>query len=202
MALTGRLYLLFSPELCRQDPDDTLRQALAAGVDLVQWRSKTPDRDAFERARAICREHSVPLLVNDDVMLALRSEVAGAHVGQDDMPADAARKLMFGKLLGVSTHDKKQIQAAHLATASYVGFGPCYATETKGYTDGVGLTAVAEASATCHELGLPMFAIGGITPKNLPALYAQGVRRIAVSSFILQHEDPAQAVRELLEALP
>lgn len=202
MALTGRLYLLFSPELCRQDPDTTLAQALAAGVDLVQWRSKRADRHAFERARTTCREHNVPFLVNDDVMLAVRSAAAGAHVGQEDMAADAARKLMFGKLLGVSTHDPAQIRAAHLARANYVGFGPCYPTETKGYEEGVGLEAVAEAAATCHELGLPMFAIGGITPHNVPALYAHGVRRIAVSSYVLQHDDPAEAVRQLLDALP
>lgn len=202
MPLTGRLYLLFSPELCRQDPFATLEAALGAGVDLVQWRSKQPDRFGFEQVRAICRKHKVPLIVNDDVMLALRGEAAGAHVGQDDMPADAARKLMFGRLLGVSTHDEAQIRAAAKTTANYVGFGPCYPTKTKDYPEGVGLPAVEAAAETCHELGLPMFAVGGITPQNLPALYAHGVRRIAVSSYILQHEDPALAVRELLESLP
>lgn len=202
MPLSGHLYLLFTPELCRHDPFATLDAALAAGADLVQWRSKKPDREAFERTRAICRDRKVPLMVNDDVMLALRSEVAGAHVGQEDMPADAARKLMFGRLLGVSTHTTAQIQAAAAAKANYIGFGPCFPTTTKGYPEGVGMEAVAAAVEQCHELGLPLYAIGGITPQNLPELYAQGVRRIAVSSYVLQHEDPAQAIRELLIALP
>lgn len=193
---------MFSPQLCRTDPFASLEAALGAGVDLVQWRSKTPDRHGFERVRVICREHKVPLIVNDDVMLALRGETAGAHVGQDDMPADAARKLMFCRLLGVSTHDEAQIRAAAKTTANYVGFGPCYPTMTKDYSEGVGLPAVEAAAETCHELALPMFAVGGITPQNLPALYAHGVRRIAVSSYILEHEDPALAVRELLESLP
>lgn len=202
MPLPGRLYLLFTPELCRHDPSATLDAALSAGIDLVQWRSKRPDRDGFQEARAICHRHKVPLIVNDDVMLAVRSEVDGAHVGQDDMPFDAARKLMFGKVLGVSTHDVKQIEAAHTARANYVGFGPCYPTETKGYDEGVGMEAVAAAVEKCHELQLPMFAIGGITPDNLPELYAHGVRRVAVSSYVLQHERPGAAVRELSAALP
>tara|TARA_R110002094_G_scaffold117255_1_gene112921 strand:+ start:173 stop:781 length:609 start_codon:yes stop_codon:yes gene_type:complete len=201
MPLSGRLYLLFTPELCRQDPFATLDAALEAGVDLVQWRSKKPDRDGFEKTRAMCRNHKVPLLVNDDVMLALRSEVAGAHVGQSDMPLDAARKLMFGRIFGVSTHDLDQIQAAVKSHANYVGFGPCYPSTTKGYDEGLTMEAVAAAVEKCHELNLPMFAIGGITPVNLPELYAQGVRRVAVSSYVLQHESPGDAVRELRVAL-
>jgi len=202
MSLTGRLYLLFSPDLCRQDPYATLEAALGAGVDIVQWRSKRPDREGFERARTLCRDHQVPLIVNDDVMLALRSQVTGAHVGQDDMPADAARKLMFGKILGVSTHNEEQIRAAAQARADYIGFGPCYPTTTKDYFEGVGLPAITAAVEASLQFGLPMFAIGGITPENLPTLYAHGVRRVAVSSYVLAHESPALAVRELLEALP
>lgn len=212
MPLSGRLYLLFTPELCRHDPFATLEAALTAGVDIVQWRSKSlgregPDREAsdregFEKTRALCRQHRVPLFVNDDVMLALRSEVTGAHVGQDDMPADAARKLMFGKTLGVSTHTEEQIRAAAKTTANYVGFGPCYPTETKAYAEGVGLDAIRNAVEVCHELNMPMFAIGGITPQNVPELYSCGVRRIAVSRFVLQHERPGKAVRDLLEVLP
>lgn len=202
MSLPGRLYLLFTPELCRHDPSTTLDESLKAGVDAVQWRSATPDRDGFEQARTICQRHQVPLIVNDDVMLALRSQVAGAHVGQDDIPTDAARKLMFGRLLGISTHDEKQIRAASATSANYIGFGPCFPTATKGYELGLGLEAVATAVEICHELGMPMYAVGGITPENLPLLYAHGVRRVAVSSYILQHEDTAQAVRELLVLLP
>jgi len=200
MPLIGHIYLLFTPELCRDAPLATLEASLSAGVDLVQWRCNQPDRALFERARNLCNQHGVPLIVNDDVMLALRSESAGAHVGQEDMPADAARKLMFGKLLGVSTHDLDQVRAAHLARADYVGFGPCQPTATKGYDQGLGDQAIAAAAALCDELMLPMFAIGGIKPESLPRLALLGVRRIAVSSYVLQHEDPAIAVRELRRA--
>jgi len=201
MSITGRLYLLFTPELCANAPLDTLAEAIDGGVDLVQWRSKRGDREAFDRCRLLCAERRVPLFVNDDVMLAVRSQVAGAHVGQDDMPADAARKLMFGRQLGVSTHDVQQIEAAAAARADYVGFGPCHATATKGYEQGLAPEKIRAAAERCHELGLPMFAIGGITPDNLPPLTGLGVRRVAVSSYVLQHDDPraaALALRSLL----
>ena len=200
MSLDRRLYLLFTPELCRHDPDETLKAALGAGVDLVQWRCKRRNREGFERAHDRCLAYRVPMIVNDDVMLALRSDSRGAHVGQDDMPADAARKLMFGKLLGVSTHDLDQIRAARAARADYVGFGPCHATATKGYATGLADQAIAAAAELCAELKMPMFAIGGIAPDNLPRLAMLGVDRIAVSSYVLNHEDPAAAVRQLRRA--
>ncbi|MCK5940409.1 MAG: thiamine phosphate synthase [Planctomycetes bacterium] len=202
MPLPGRLYLLFTPQLCLRDPLATLEAALEGGVDLVQWRSKEPDRAGFEATRERCQARGVPLIVNDDVMLAMRRECAGAHVGQDDMDADAARKLMFGRLLGVSTHDPAQIRAAHKARADYIGFGPCHPSATKGYEQGLGYEAVNAAVEVCRELELPLFAIGGITPANLRQLAAIGVRRAAVSSYVLQHEDPTLAVRELRRALP
>ena len=202
MATIGHLYLLFTPDLCRGDAFDTLAQAIEGGVDLVQWRSKRPDRQGFDRCRSICRARHVPLIVNDDVALALRADAAGAHVGQDDMAADAARKLMFGRWLGVSTHDLKQIKAAAAARADYVGFGPCHATATKGYEQGVGDEAIEAAVEACAGHGLPMFAIGGVTPANLPRLCSLGVRRIAVASHVLQHDDPRSAARELRRLLP
>lgn len=193
-----RLYLLFTPASCAGDPRRTLEGALAGGVDLVQWRVKEPDDEGFRRCRDICAERSVPLLVNDDVMLAVRGRAHGAHIGQDDMPVEVARRLLDGQWLGVSTHDVAQIRAAVHAGADYVGFGPCFPTATKGYGDGVARDLLEEAVATCP---LPLFAIGGITAANLPALRRLGVRRIAVSSAILAAPDPAAAARALRELL-
>lgn len=192
-----RLYLLFTPGLCRLDPWRTLTQALESGVDLVQWRSKRDDPGGFARCRDLCQRAGVPLVVNDDVMLAVRSRAAGAHVGQDDIPADAARKLLGQGLLGVSTHDPAQIAAAAAAGADYVGFGPCHATATKDYAHGKTPAEVEAGVAAAASAGVPLFGIGGITPENLPALRAIGVDRVAVSSAILQHDDPAAAAAAL-----
>lgn len=193
----ARLYLLFTPDLCRLDPWRTLAAALQSGVDLVQWRTKRDDPGGFQRCRDLCQRAAVPLLVNDDVMLAVRSRSAGAHVGQDDIPADAARKLLGHAWLGVSTHDADQIAAAAAAGADYVGFGPCFPTTTKGYAEALDGPTFDDGLAAAAAARLPLFAIGGITAANLPLLRARGVDRIAVSSAVLQHDDPADAVATL-----
>lgn len=203
MPSLGSLYLLFTPTACRLEPLTTLAKALEGGVDVVQWRAKgRVDRETLRTSQALCHAHRVPFLINDDVMLAVRVGAAGAHVGQDDMAADAARKLLFGRLLGVSTHDERQIAAAVLAGSDYVGFGPCHPTATKGYEHGVGLAAIEAAVAQCAALAAPMFAIGGIEPANLPELLRAGVRRVAVSRWVLDHRDPRAAAAELRAMLP
>lgn len=195
-----RLCLLFTPSLCRKGPWDTLAAALAGGVDLVQWRVKDHPTVGLARCLALCHAHAVDLIVNDDPALAVTAGAAGAHVGQDDLDAAAARELLGPtRLLGVSTHDAAQLAAAHAAGADYAGFGPCYATATKGYREGLGPEALRVAVAAAR---LPVFAIGGITADNLPALIAAGCTRVAVSSAILGAADPTAAARALRRLLP
>jgi len=191
---THRLYLLFTPSLAGEKPWRVLENALKGGVDLVQWRCKEPDDAGFRACRDACMERGVPILVNDDVMLGVRGRAHGAHVGQDDMPAEVARKLLVRQWLGVSTHDKAQIEAAVAAGADYVGFGPSYPAATKGYEEGLAAEVIEEAAFTCP---VPLFAIGGIDPTNLLRLRAFGVRRIAVSSAILKAQDPYAAAARL-----
>lgn len=201
MPFPGRLYLLFTPSLCRGEPWQTLSAALDGGVDLVQWRSKAPDPQGFLRCRDVCRSRGIPLLVNDDVMLAVRGRANGAHVGQDDLPAEAARKLLVGQWLGISTHDVAQIAAAAAAGADYVGFGPCHATATKGYATGKTPAEIEAAVLAAATHRVPLFAIGGITADNLIPLRTLGVDRIAVSSAILASEDPRGAAAALRRCL-
>ena len=153
MQFSGRLYLLFTPSLCRGEPWAVLSAAVAGGVDLVQWRSKTPDPEGFLRCRDWCRDQGVPLLVNDDVMLAVRGRANGAHIGQDDLPAEAVRKILVDQWLGVSTHDVAQIAAAAAAGADVVGVGPGHASATKGYTTRK-KPAQIEAAAAEFDKGL------------------------------------------------
>ena len=192
-----RLYLLFTPDLCASDPWKTLEMALDGGVDAVQWRVKTADRPGFARCREMCRQQRVPLLVNDDVMLAVRWQADGAHVGQDDIPIEAARKLLADGWLGISTHDTAQIAAAAAAGADYVGFGPCHKTATKSYDAGKSPAEIERAIEVAQQFRMPLFAIGGITPDNLRPLSLLGIDRIAVSSWILQSDAPREAAAAL-----
>ena len=110
--------------------------ALAGGADMIQLRDKTGNlRDLLPQARAIqalCRARGAVFIVNDRVDLALAADADGAHVGQEDLPADSARRLLgAGRILGVSTHDPGQAEAAKRAGADYIGFGPMFATGTK-----------------------------------------------------------------------
>ncbi|MHC5064702.1 MAG: thiamine phosphate synthase [Planctomycetota bacterium] len=198
-AIQARLYLLFTPSLCRSEPWPTLEAALRGGVDLVQWRLKEENDYSLEHCAEICTDHGIPLIVNDHVEAASRLGLAGAHVGQQDMsPARARAELGPHRWLGVSTHDLQQARAAEKAGADYLGFGPMYPTVTKGYEEGQPLTALGEVIAAAD---LPIFAIGGIDIERLPELTSIGCHRIAVCSSILQASDPETAAKRLRDHL-
>lgn len=197
-SVTSRLCLLFTPSACRGDPWDTLARAVEGGVDLVQWRVKGDARPGSERCLRICRSLGVPMIVNDDVDLALELDADGAHVGQDDLDARTARARLAHRLLGVSTHDLHQLTAAERAGADYLGFGPCHPTPTKGYATGLGPAAAAAATRATR---IPVFAIGGIDEARTRELRRLGCTRIAVARAILASDDPAAAARALRRAL-
>ena len=200
--------LVFTPELAGDDPYAALSAALPH-VDCVQVRPKalgdartvTSARAAYDASlmvldRVAASGHEVPVLVNDrvDVARALwRRGLAGVHLGQDDQPATAARACLGpAPLIGLSTHDAMQVVQAEDAPIDYLGFGPVYATTTKGYARGIGAEIAWVASAAA---GTPLFAIGGIDRSNAHSLAQVG--RIAVGSAILSHSDPARAAEEL-----
>lgn len=195
---SGRLYLLFTPELCRVDPAEVLRDTLAGGVDLVQWRTSEGAGD-IEQARDLCRAAGAPFIVNDDPRLAVRIGADGAHVGQQDMPAARAREILGpDRWLGVSTRNAAQVRAAVAAGADHVGLGPCFPTATKGYDEALPRAQITEALAASD---LPVFAIGGIDADNLTELLALGVRRVAVCAAILAAPDHREATRRIAQAL-
>lgn len=192
------LYLLFDPRACRHEPWDTLRSAIAGGVDLVQWRTKGRDPELLPVALAICRAAGVPLVVNDDLELAAASGADGVHLGQDDAPVAVARARLGARCIGKSTHDQEQLAKAHQDGADCVGFGPCFPTATKGYR--VGLPAEA-IRAACANSRLPLFAIGGIDAPRASELRQLGVRRVAVGSAILAAADASVAAQAIRAAL-
>jgi thiamine-phosphate diphosphorylase len=197
-----KLQLLFTPELCPNgsDPWRVLDLALDAGIDLVQWRVKRDAPAELDRCAAACARRDVPLIVNDDVAAARRIGAAGAHVGQDDLPAAEARALLGpDRWLGVSTHSLAEVEAAVAAGADCLGFGPMFPTATKGYRHAQpegALRAVLDAT------DLPVFAIGGLDPERVRALVArEGLTHAAVSSCVLTARRPELVVRALRSAL-
>jgi thiamine-phosphate pyrophosphorylase len=190
-----KLYLVTA---VRADLPDFLDAALRGGVDVVQIRDRSlPDGlllEAIARARIVTQLHGAPLGVNDRPDLAVLSGADFVHVGQEDIPVEAARS--FGLPLGLSTHAPEEIDAA---TADYIGVGPVYATPTKEGRAAVGLDLVRYAAANAR---VPWFAIGGIDPSNVQDVVGAGAERVAVVRAIGDAADPERAAAELRAALP
>jgi thiamine-phosphate pyrophosphorylase len=190
-----RLYLV-TP--VRPGFGEFLAAAIRGGVDVVQVRERSlPDGrllDALGEARVVTAAHGIPLGVNDRSDLAVLAGADFVHVGQDDIPVEAARA--FGLPVGLSPPAPAEIDAAG---SDYIAVGPVHATPTKEGRPAVGLELVRYAAANAT---LPWFAIGGIDTSNVAEVIAAGATRIAVVRAILEAEDPEWAARELRESLP
>jgi thiamine-phosphate pyrophosphorylase len=166
--------------------------ALAGGADMIQLRDKAGSlRDLLPRARAIqalCRARRAIFIVNDRVDLALAVDADGAHVGQEDLPAESARRLLGPRrLLGVSTHSLAQAEAAQRAGADYIGFGPMFATGTKD--TGYAPRSLDALRGIRQVVALPILAIGGISLENVAEVIAAGATAPAVISAVVGTAD-------------
>jgi thiamine-phosphate pyrophosphorylase len=174
-----------------------LAAAIRGGVDVVQVRDRSlPDGrllDALGEARVVTAAHGIPLGVNDRPDLAVLAGADFVHVGQDDIPVEAARA--FGLPVGLSTHAPAEIDAAG---ADYIAVGPVHATPTKEGRPAVGLELVRYAAANAK---VPWFAIGGIDASNIAAVVAAGATRVAVVRAIVEASDPELAARRLASTL-
>lgn len=145
----------------------------------------------------ICRSAGVPMVINDriDIALALGPDV-GVHIGQDDMPAADARRLMGpSRILGVSVKTVQQAQKAAHDGADYVGCGAVYSTNTKS-TDVIGLEPLAEV---CRLASVPVVAIGGLSAANADTAIAAGADGVAVVSALFAAADGTAATAELVK---
>lgn len=138
-------------------------------------------------------------IMNDRPDLALLSQADGVHVGQDELSVNACRTIVGPHaLIGVSTHSIDQARQAVLNGANYIGVGPTFPSTTKSFSAYTGLNLIRSVA---EEISLPAFAIGGITLDNVSQVISSGIPRIAVSSSIVNTDDPASAVHEMLSRL-
>jgi thiamine-phosphate pyrophosphorylase len=215
----GRLHVITDTRDGR-DPLPVVRAALAAGAPVVQVRVEDgwTDRAAYElalRAARLCRDAGATCLVNDRlhvalaVTAALAAEAAsadghvppvGGHVGADDLPVRAARRILGpAPVLGGTARDPDTARAHAAAGATYLGVGPAYRSTTKdGLPDPFGPAGVAAVAAA---VPLPVIAIGGVTAAHVPDLLAAGAHGIAVTAAIATAADPHAATVALLTAL-
>lgn len=182
----------------RADLLPAARAALEGGATMLQYRDKT--RDATRRwnearaLKALCTEFDVPLIINDDVELARASEAAGVHLGEDDRAiADARMALGSGAIIGVSCYDSLQrARDAAAAGANYLAFGAFFPSTTKPGAR----HAKPDLLHGARAFGLPLVAIGGITPENGGSLVAAGADFLAVISTLFGARDVRATARE------
>lgn len=171
---------------------DVVRDMLAAGVSLVQYREKSKSmRDKYEEClalRQMTREAGAAFIVNDDVHLGVLTGADGVHIGQDDLPVAAVRQLVGEHVaIGVSTHSPEQAQKAKADGADYIGVGPIFKTFTKeDVCDPVGFAYLKWAAANA---GLPFVAIGGIKAHNVADVVRRGARCVAMVTEIVAAKD-------------
>jgi thiamine-phosphate pyrophosphorylase len=184
------------------DLEGFLDAILGAGVDMVQLREKEWEAGDLIRWGKVFRDatarHRALFVINDRPDVALAVNADAVHVGQNDLPPAFVRDLVGPNvLIGLSTHDEEQLRTA-ATQADYICVGPIHETPTKPGRPGTGLGLVQVAAASEPK---PWFAIGGIDPSNLPEVVAAGARRIVVVRAVTEANDPAAAVRSLLEGL-
>lgn len=199
------LYAILDVALCRErqlDPLAVLDGFIAGGVRLVQLRDKSSssaERLALADAAVTrARPARVQIIVNDRPDIAAMARADGVHVGQEDLSVADTRLIVGANaIVGISTHDPAQVDAAARTDATYIAVGPIYGTSTKetGYT-ARGLELVRYAANT----GRPVVAIGGITLERAAEVIDAGAAAVAVISDLLR-EDPATMVRRFRQRL-
>jgi thiamine-phosphate pyrophosphorylase len=199
---TSRFYAMIDPA-GGHEPIALAHILIDAGVTVLQLRLKDASAreflDAAREIAALAHERGARLIVNDRVDIALLAGGDGVHLGQQDLPLEAARRLLGSlRVIGISTHTVEQARAAEAGGADYIGFGAIYSGGLKKVQNAQGLERLREVRGAVR---LPIVAIGGITEATLPAVLAAGADAAAIITDVVRAPDVAAKVRSIL-AIP
>ena len=180
---------------------EKIEEALQGGVTILQLREKELDEDSFINeaieVKNICRKHGVPLIINDNVNVALKSGADGVHVGIEDMPIDEIRRTVPDSfIIGATCKTVEQAQSAERLGADYMGVGAVFPSPTK--KNAVRITR-EQLKEICASVSIPAVAIGGITLENVDELKDGGMSGIAVVSAVFSADDIQKAASFLKE---
>jgi len=201
-AVTDRAWLSAAPAGCAT-LERQVEEAVLGGTTMVQLREKGLDKDGFaglaRRVKRVTDAHGVPLIINDDLEVALASGAAGLHIGQDDGDVRLIRaRLGTGKILGVSAQTVAQAVDAEASGADYLGVGSVFPTSTKRDAADVSLKTLSEI---CVAVRVPVVAIGGIHAGNARLLAGTGIAGIAVVSALFACPGDVREAAQRLKAL-
>ncbi len=178
---------------------EQIEETLAAGATLLQLREKhLSDEEFLEEAnevKEITKRFGVPLIINDNVEVAIKSGADGVHVGQSDMEAGNVRALLGeDKILGVTAKTVEQAKLAEARGADYLGVGTVFPTSTKPDAIGITMDTLREI---CEAVSIPVVAIGGITKDNISMFEGTGVNGVALVSAIFGQKDITEATKDM-----
>ena len=201
MAFIGKNLLLYAVTEKYPDRDFfvQIESALKGGITCLQLREKHLSKAEFiDEARIVkrlCNKYSVPLIINDDVEVALESASDGVHIGQDDGDVAEVRKIAGSRLIiGVSVHNVEEALAAEKAGADYLGCGAVFGSATKSNVHVLPLETLKNIAAAVK---IPIVAIGGINETNMMQLLGTGINGVAVISAIFGAADIESKCQEL-----
>jgi thiamine-phosphate pyrophosphorylase len=196
------IYLVTDQTLCLGRPlASIVADAVRAGIACVQLREKTASTRKFLNQalalKPVLASAGIPLIINDRVDIALAAGADGVHLGQSDMPYDAARRLMGSNaIIGLSVETWADVEAAQNLDVAYLGVSPVFATPTKTDTRSPwGLDGLARIRAYSRH---SLVAIGGLNAANAKEIIRAGADAVAVVSAICSAEDPFTAARDLV----
>ena len=199
-----RLYVILDAGMLTEPAGETAQKLMNAGVKLLQYREKNAAaRELWKESRSIvepARRAKCTLIVNDRPDVAFLAGADGVHVGQDDLDAEQARKVIGpDRWVGVSTHNLEQFEKAAASSADYIAVGPVFQTSSKANPDPVVGTDLLRRVRALSEK--PIVAIGGITLDRAAEVLEAGADSVAVISDILKSKDPAAMAREFIRRL-
>jgi thiamine-phosphate pyrophosphorylase len=182
----------------RQTLLEQIEDSLKGGVTCLQLREKGLPFDDFlaeaVEVKKVCAKYNVPFIVNDNVEVAVKCEADGVHIGQGDMDAAKARKLIGNKILGVSAQTAEQAVQAEKVGADYIGVGAVFPTPTKLDADSVNRETLMQIT---NSVKIPVVAIGGINKHNMLELKGTGINGVALVSAIYSAENITLECAEL-----
>ena len=201
-----RIYPITDIGLSGLSHAEQVERLAAGGATFIQMREKNlpPAQFYAEAMKAVelARQLSVRIIINDRADVALATKADGVHLGQDDLPPEAARRILGNDaIIGYSTHNLDQAERALSLPIDYLAIGPIFATTSKTDTEPVvGLDGLRSVVRTANSL--PIVAIGGITFENVHAVREAGATSVAVISALLTEKDSiTQRTRQLVEHL-
>lgn len=194
-----KLYAITDRSYNNESLYQQVEEALQGGVTMIQLREKKLDYNHFLQEainlKELCHQYNVPLIINDNLDIAIASQADGIHIGQDDIPIEIVKEKFPDKIIGVTAHNHSEALLAQKAGATYLGMGALFSSSTK--TDTIPL-AIDDLKDTTSIIDIPIVAIGGINNDNIYQLKDTGIAGVAVVSAVFNHSDIITSTKALL----